>query len=71
MWDYNTGLETPLPDMPNNVARVYPASGAVAMLPLTPANNYTPTILFCGGTNMTDDEWGVSRSFLPFARPPY
>ncbi|KAE9393018.1 DUF1929-domain-containing protein [Gymnopus androsaceus JB14] len=47
-----------LPDMPGEVVRVYPASGAVAMLPLTPANNYTPTVLFCGGSNMTDSQWG-------------
>lgn len=44
--------------MPNGVARVYPASGAVAMLPLTPANNYTPTLLFCGGSDMPDDYYG-------------
>ncbi len=44
--------------MPNGVIRVYPASGATAMLPLTPANNYTPTILFCGGNTMTDAQWG-------------
>ena len=44
--------------MPGHVARVYPASGAVAMLPLTPDNNYTPTVLFCGGTNIPDDQWG-------------
>lgn len=58
MWDYNSNVETDLPDMPNGVVRVYPASGAVAMLPLTPANNYAQTILFCGGTNMTDEQWG-------------
>ncbi|KAG5647816.1 hypothetical protein DXG03_007739 [Asterophora parasitica] len=58
IWDYNNNIETPLPDMPNNVARVYPASGAVAMLPLTPANNYNPTILFCGGTDIPDPDWG-------------
>ncbi|KAI0056364.1 DUF1929-domain-containing protein [Artomyces pyxidatus] len=58
LWDYNANVETPLPDMPNQIVRVYPASAATAMLPLTPANNYTPTILFCGGTNMTDDQWG-------------
>jgi hypothetical protein len=40
------------------IVRVYPASGATAMLPLTPDNNYTPTILFCGGTIMSDDDWG-------------
>ncbi|KAF8753346.1 Glyoxal oxidase [Rhizoctonia solani] len=42
LWDYNNNIETPLPDMPGRVIRVYPASGAVAMLPLTPGNNYTP-----------------------------
>ena len=58
LWDDVANVQTPLPDMPGAVVRVYPASGAVAMLPLTPANNYTPTIIFCGGTNMTDDQWG-------------
>jgi hypothetical protein len=47
-----------LPDMPGKIVRVYPASGANAMLPLTPANNYTPTILFCGGTSIADELWG-------------
>lgn len=28
------------------------------MLPLTPANNYTPTILLCGGQIINDDNWG-------------
>ncbi|EAU86749.1 copper radical oxidase variant A [Coprinopsis cinerea okayama7 len=58
LWNYNDNTETRLPDMPNGVVRVYPASGAVAMLPLTPANNYNPTIIFCGGTDMKDEEWG-------------
>ncbi|KAG5651043.1 hypothetical protein H0H81_010091 [Sphagnurus paluster] len=58
LWDYNTNVETPLPNMPNNVVRVYPASGAVAMLPLTPANNYNPTIIFCGGSDMPESAWG-------------
>ena len=44
--------------MPNGVVRVYPASGGAAMLPLTPANNYTPTILFCGGSDMAADDYG-------------
>lgn len=44
--------------MPNGVARIYPASGATAMLPLTPANNYTPTILFCGGSDMPEYSYG-------------
>lgn len=58
LWNPDTNTEITLPNMPNNVARVYPASGAVAMLPLTPANNYTPTVLFCGGTDMPDEYWG-------------
>ncbi|KAF8674227.1 Glyoxal oxidase [Rhizoctonia solani] len=58
LWDYNNNIETPLPDMPGRVIRVYPASGAVAMLPLTPGNNYTPTILFCGGSDMPESAWG-------------
>ncbi|KAI0249264.1 glyoxal oxidase [Lactifluus subvellereus] len=58
LWDYDTNVETPLPDMPGQIIRVYPASGANAMLPLTPANNYTPTIIFCGGQFMEDDWWG-------------
>lgn len=58
LWNWTTNVETPLPDMPNGVARVYPASGATAMMPLTPANNWTPTILFCGGTDMPADDYG-------------
>ncbi|KAF9485814.1 copper radical oxidase, partial [Pholiota conissans] len=58
LWDHEANTETPLPDMPGGVVRVYPASGATAMLPLTPANNYTSTILFCGGSDMPDFAWG-------------
>lgn len=58
LWDYNQNQETQLPPMPNNVVRVYPASGATAMMPLTPANNYTPSILFCGGSDIQDADWG-------------
>jgi hypothetical protein len=45
--------------MPGQIIRVYPASGANAMLPLTPANGYTPTIIFCGGQSLPNDaSWG-------------
>ena len=60
-------MQTPLPDMPGGVVRVYPASGAVTMLPLTPANNYTPTIIFCGGSDMPDEFWG--NYSYPFTNP--
>ena len=53
LYDYNANTTTNLPDMPY-AARVYPGSAATAMLPLTPDNNYTVTLLFCGGTNTTE-----------------
>ena len=53
--DYRTGQESPLDDMPDAV-RTYPATAGVAMLPLTPANNWTATILFCGGSNIKSDQ---------------
>lgn len=31
------------------------------MLPLTPDNNYTATILFCGGSNRQNNEWNPER----------
>ena len=58
LWDPSTNAETDLPDMPDQIVRVYPASGGVAMLPLTPDNGYNPTVIFCGGSNMTDFQWG-------------
>ena len=51
-WDYVNNKETRLPDTPNGVVRVYPASSAVAIPPLTPA------VLFCGGLILTDEQWG-------------
>ncbi|KAI1795615.1 copper radical oxidase [Ganoderma leucocontextum] len=54
--DYRTQKETPLDDMLDAV-RVYPASGGTAMLALTPDNNYTATILFCGGSNLQSTQW--------------
>ncbi|KAK8854946.1 hypothetical protein IAR55_003685 [Kwoniella newhampshirensis] len=55
LYDYHTQEVTNLPDMPH-ATRVYPGSAATAMLPLTPANNYTVTLLFCGGSN--PPQWG-------------
>ncbi|CDO76962.1 Copper radical oxidase [Trametes cinnabarina] len=54
--DYKAKKETPINDMIEAV-RVYPASGGTAMLPLTPANGYTATILFCGGNDLQPDRW--------------
>jgi hypothetical protein len=55
LYDWHTQETTNLPYMPYAV-RVYPASAASTMLPLTPANNYSATLLFCGGSNPSD--WG-------------
>lgn len=55
LYDWRSQQTTYLPDMPH-AARVYPASAATVMLPLTPANNYTVTLLFCGGSN--PPQWG-------------
>ncbi|KAK0476749.1 glyoxal oxidase [Armillaria novae-zelandiae] len=40
--------ETPLDPIPDAV-RTYPASAGTIMLPLTPANNWSATVLFCDG----------------------
>ncbi|KAK4703032.1 glutathione S-transferase, partial [Phenoliferia sp. Uapishka_3] len=47
-WKKNT--ERRLPTIPNGVQISYPATAASALLPLTVANNWTPEILFCGGS---------------------
>jgi hypothetical protein len=58
LWNTDTLKETRLPNI-NGPPRVYPASGGSAMLPLTPANNYKETILFCGGQSLgTGKAWG-------------
>lgn len=36
------------------------------MLPLTPANNYMATILFCGGSNLQPDQWVVSWAIAAY-----
>lgn len=59
LYDWHKDSYTYLADMPYAV-RVYPASAATAMMPLTPANNYTATILFCGGSN--PPQWGDDGS---------
>ncbi|KAF8198084.1 glyoxal oxidase [Pholiota molesta] len=61
--DYKNNQETQLDDMPSAV-RIYPASAGTIMLPLTPANNYTATILFCGGSDVQTEQW-TDSSFIP------
>ncbi|KAI0697279.1 DUF1929-domain-containing protein [Cytidiella melzeri] len=54
--DYRANLEYQLSPMPHAV-RTYPASAGTAMLPLTPQNNWTATLIFCGGSNIASDRW--------------
>lgn len=39
-----------------DAVRVYPASAGTIMMPLTPANNWTATIMFCGGANVATNQ---------------
>ncbi|GHJ88515.1 hypothetical protein NliqN6_4917 [Naganishia liquefaciens] len=56
IFDYKSNTEYYINDIPDAV-RVYPASAATAVFPMTPANNWTSTILFCGGTNLKSNQW--------------
>ncbi|KAF8751119.1 hypothetical protein RHS01_08703 [Rhizoctonia solani] len=56
VFDYKANKEYFLDDIPHAV-RTYPASGGTVMLPLTPKNNYTATIMFCGGSDLQPDQW--------------
>ncbi|TIA86642.1 hypothetical protein E3P99_03633 [Wallemia hederae] len=58
VWDIDQKYEAKtLPDIPH-AARAYPASGATAVLPLTPENDYNPSFMFCGGQDIPQNGWG-------------
>ncbi|BGP18930.1 hypothetical protein JCM10213_005483 [Rhodosporidiobolus nylandii] len=59
IFDYKNNVEYPLADIPHAV-RTYPGSAATAMMPLTPANNWTATVMFCGGTDLKPDQWTLN-----------
>ena len=54
IYDWRTNTETRLPDMPNHVRVSYPMGGSMCLLPLRPSNQYTPKILICGGSKVSD-----------------
>jgi hypothetical protein len=58
--NYTTAAESRLPNI-TRAQKTYPASGATVMLPLTVDNNWTPTILFCGGMNPVRDDWDNTK----------
>jgi len=63
--DYKKNVEYPLDDIPDAV-RTYPASAGTVMLPLTPSNNWTATVLFCGGSNIANDQWNSNWDLASF-----
>lgn len=60
--DWKAQKEYQLPDMPHAV-RTYPASAGTTMLPLTPQNNWTATIVFCGGMGVAATQWDPNRNW--------
>ncbi|KAF7342070.1 putative fungistatic metabolite [Mycena venus] len=52
--DWQSNIETRLPNFPNGQRVVYPLNAAAVLLPLTPENNYTPEVVICGGSQISD-----------------
>lgn len=53
IYDIETGDERILPDLPNGVRVTNPLDGTAILLPLSPPD-FTPEVLVCGGTNISD-----------------
>ncbi|KAJ7708660.1 glyoxal oxidase N-terminus-domain-containing protein [Mycena rosella] len=64
--NWKTNTETRLPGIPNGVRISSPFSAGHVLLPLTPANNYTPEIMICGGSTVSDK---VSASSISSQAP--
>ncbi|KAG9014896.1 hypothetical protein FRB94_009054 [Tulasnella sp. JGI-2019a] len=65
IFDWQNNVEYPIGDIPHAV-RTYPGSAANIMLPLTPENGWTATILFCGGTNLQPDQWTTNWAIAEY-----
>ncbi|KAJ7857133.1 glyoxal oxidase N-terminus-domain-containing protein [Mycena olivaceomarginata] len=52
--NWKTNIETRLPGIPNGVRISSPFSAGHVLLPLSPSNNYTPEIMICGGSTVSD-----------------
>jgi hypothetical protein len=67
--NYKTNIQTSLENIPSAI-RTYSASTGTAMLPLTPGNNWTATIIFGGGVNLQPTECvPFSHGYLRINRP--
>ncbi|KAJ8517396.1 hypothetical protein ONZ45_g5405 [Pleurotus djamor] len=54
IFNWKTNTETRLPNIPNGVRISSPYSAGAILLPLTIANNFTPEIMICGGSTVSD-----------------
>ncbi|KAF9567095.1 copper radical oxidase [Agrocybe pediades] len=54
IFNWKTNTETRLPGIPNGVRISSPFSAGAVLLPLTPENNYTPEVMICGGSTVSD-----------------
>ncbi|WVF65591.1 hypothetical protein IAT40_000321 [Kwoniella sp. CBS 6097] len=66
IFDYKNNIEYPINNIPDCV-RVYPASAGTAVFPMTPENNWTATIIFCGGTFLQADQWTTTWNIAGYA----
>ncbi|KAK7062811.1 hypothetical protein VNI00_000304 [Paramarasmius palmivorus] len=66
IFNWRTNTETRLPGIPNGVRISSPFSAGAVLLPLTPENNYTPEVMICGGSTVSDR---VSASSLSSQTP--
>ncbi|ODN74427.1 hypothetical protein L202_06824 [Cryptococcus amylolentus CBS 6039] len=66
IFDYKNNIEYPISNIPDCV-RVYPASAGTAVFPMTPENNWTSTIIFCGGTYLESDQWTTDWNIAQYA----
>ncbi|EMD38470.1 hypothetical protein CERSUDRAFT_48364 [Gelatoporia subvermispora B] len=62
IYNWETNTEQRLPGIPNGVRVTYPMTGTGLLLPLSPANGYTPEILLCGGSTVDDSQAGYDIS---------
>ncbi|KAG9013502.1 hypothetical protein FRB90_005995 [Tulasnella sp. 427] len=65
IFDYKKNIEYRIGEIPHSV-RTYPGSAANVMLPLTPDNQWTATIIFCGGTNLQPDQWTTNWAIAAY-----
>ncbi|KAH7093911.1 glyoxal oxidase N-terminus-domain-containing protein [Auriculariales sp. MPI-PUGE-AT-0066] len=66
-YNWKTNTERRLPNIPNGVRVTYPMAGTAVLLPLRPSNNYTATVMICGGQARSDTMSPSSYSALDSA----